>query len=203
MASGKSLWVGHAGVSRRTFWLLLLCLLPTVLAPALYFPPPALPPAAQAGDLIFRRGTEPVSAAVLMVDGGEFSHVGMLLGGPDAWQVLHSTPSEVPGRKDGVVIDPLAFFLSPVRSRGHAVYRVEATQIQHQRAVQYALGEQGKPFLIGDQMGTYCTLFVWSAWRQAGVEFEVAFTPIALPLLQGDYLLPGQLRRSARLRRLD
>jgi len=188
--------------ARARWWLLAWCLLPATLAPALYFAAPALPAAAQAGDLIFRRGTEPVSMAVLAVDGGGFSHVGMLLGQPGAWQVLHSTPSEIPGRADGVVLDSLEFFLNPARSRGHAVYQVEATDAEHQLAVQYALGERGKPFLVGDPAGTYCTLLVWHAWQQAGVELAVSFTPIPLPLLRGDYLLPGQLRRSARLRRL-
>jgi len=186
---------------RRTWWQL-LCLLPASLAPAPYLPPPALPAGAQAGDLIFRRGNAPVSALVLAVDGGEFSHVGMLLGSSGAWRVLHSTPSEVPGRADGVVIDSLAFFLDSARNRRHAVYRVEASDTQRQHAVQYALGEQGKPFLLGDASGTYCTLLVWRAWQQAGVDFAVPFTPMAIPLLKGEYLLPGQLRRSVRLQTL-
>jgi len=183
-------------------WALLLCLLPASLSPALYFAPPALPGPALAGDLIFRRGTEPVSAAVLVADGGQYSHVGMLLGEPGAWQVLHSTPSEVPGRADGVAVDSLAFFLNPARSSGYAVYQVEASAAQRQRAVDIALGELGKPFLVGDPAGTYCTLLVWHAWQQAGVDFEVAFTKMQLPLLSGHYLLPSQLRRSTRLQRL-
>jgi len=181
---------------------LLLCLLPASVAPALYLAPPDLPIAAQAGDLIFRRGTEPVSMGVLAVDGGAFSHVGMLLGEQGAWQVLHATPAEVPGRADGVVVDSLAFFLNPARSSGYAVYRVEATDAQRQHALQAALGEHGKPFLVADAAGTYCTLLVWDAWRQAGVNFEVNFTDVQVPLLTGRYLLPSQLRRSARLREL-
>jgi len=203
MANGRSSWAaGKLAVLQRV-WLLLLCLAPASLSPALYFELPALPPAAQAGDLIFRRGTEPVSVAVLAVDGGQFSHVGMLLGQSGAWQVLHATPSEIPGRAHGVVVDSLAFFLNPARSSGHAVYRVEATHMQHQHAVHYALDELGKPFLVGDAAGTYCTLLVWHAWEQAGVDFETPFTAIHLPLMKGEYLLPGQLRRSRRLRRLD
>jgi len=205
MANGKWSWAAWAGCKRSIFrnacWLL-LCLVPTSLAPALYLAPPALPRAAQAGDLIFRQGTEPISAAVRVVDGGQFSHVGMLAGESGAWQVVHATPSEVPGRADGVVLDPLAFFLNPARSSGYAVYRVEASDGQRQHALQVALGELGKPFLVGDPAGTYCTLLVWDAWHQAGVDFEVTFTEVQLPLLTGRYLLPGQLRRSTRLRRL-
>jgi len=204
MVSGKSSWVRAACkylIARRIYWLI-LCLLPASLAPALYLAAPALPSAAQAGDLIFRRGTEPVSTAVLMIDGGAFSHVGILLGEPGAWRVLHSTPAEVPGRADGVVVDSLAFFLNPARSSGYAVYRVEATDAQRQRALQVALGERGKPFRVADTAGTYCTLLVWNAWQQAGVNFEVAFTEVQLPLLTGRYLFPSQLRRSARLQEL-
>jgi len=41
--------------------------------------------AAQAGDLILRRGTEMISNAVMAVDDGNFSHVGMLMGEPGRW----------------------------------------------------------------------------------------------------------------------
>jgi len=203
MASGRSSY--KTTTLRRTWWWwpLYLWLLPTTLSPALYFTPPALPVTAQAGDLIFRRGTEPVSMAVLAVDGGGFSHVGMLLGEPGAWQVVHATPSEIPGRPDGVVIDSLAFFLNPARSNGHTVYRVKASKAQHQRAVQHALDKQGAPFRVGNQAGTYCTLLVWRAWQRAGVDFAVPFTPIAIPLLKGEYLLPGQLQRSTWLQPLN
>jgi len=164
---------------------------------------PVLPAAAQAGDLIFRRGTERVSDAVMAVDGGRFSHVGMLVGEHGRWQVLHATPAEVPGRKDGVILDTLAFFLDPARSEEHAVYQVQATSAQHQHAVRYALNEIGKPFRVNDPSGTYCTVVVWDAWQYAGVDLQVNFTYVALPLMRGDYLLPSALRRSPKLQRLD
>ncbi|KLI98751.1 hypothetical protein WQ56_14315 [Luteimonas sp. FCS-9] len=162
---------------------------------------PAPPADAQAGDLVFRRGTESVSAMVLAVDGGEFSHVGMLVGHAGAWQVVHATPSEVRGRADGVVVDDLAFFLDPARSRGHAFYRVDAPAGRRDAAVGHALARRGTPFRMADPAGTYCTLLVWEAWRRAGIDLDVHFTRLALPLMQGDYLLPTPLSRSARLRR--
>jgi len=144
---------------------------------------------------------------VLAVDGGEFSHVGMLLGAPgtpgtpDAWQVIHATPSEVPGRPDGVVVDDLAFFLDPARSQTHAVYHVQATPGERVQAIKNALTARNQPFRLADPAGTYCTLFIWRAWRDAGLDLEVDFTPLALPLMPGDYLLPGPLARSRYLRR--
>jgi len=168
---------------------------------------PALPPDTQPGDLIFRRGTSNESALVLAVDGGEFSHVGMLLGAsdtpgtPGGWQVIHATPSEVPGRADGVVVDDLAFFLDPARSQTHAVYHVEATPEQRAQAIQQILAARAQPFRLADPAGTYCTLLIWRVWFDAGLDLDVDFTPLALPLMPGDYLLPGPLARSRHLRR--
>jgi len=164
---------------------------------------PVLPSEAQAGDLIFREGTEWISAAVMSVDGGGFSHVGMLIGEAGSWQVLHATPAERSGQADGVALDTLAFFLDPQRSHAHAVYQVQATLAQRQRAVQFALAEHGKSFRIHDAAGTYCTVLVWNAWQQAGVDLQVRFTPVALPLMRGNYLLPSNLRHSPQLQRLE
>jgi len=184
--------------------------------------PAQLPPGTQSGDLIFRAGTEPVSDAVMLVDkGSEFSHVGMLVHGVahstgyrtehraenNAWYVVHAVPSEVPGRPDGVVMDALEFFTDPARAKHYAVFHVRASRAQRRRAKALAYQALGRSFSFVDDYtqetaGTYCTLMVWHAWRQAGVDLAVSFTPISLPLLKGDYLLPGQLHRSARLRRL-
>jgi len=104
-----------------------------------------LPHGAQSGDLIFRKGTEAMSDLVRSLDSdGEFSHVGLLIAANDlsaellngatpstphdtSWFVLHATPSEVEGRADSVVLDRLAFFTSPERSMGHAVYIASQT----------------------------------------------------------------------------
>lgn len=159
---------------------------------------PELPAAAQPGDLIFRQGTEAISDAVLAVDGGPFSHVGLLLGGPGHWQVLHATPSEMAGRPDGVAQDTLAFYLDPARARRYAVYHVPADDTQRQAAVAFALKMLGRAFRLADEAGTYCTLLVWEAWQQAGVDLHIEFTPLSLPLLPGTYLLPSSLMKSPR-----
>lgn len=162
-----------------------------------------LPEGAQPGDLIFREGTELVSEAVMAVDAGGFSHVGMLVGSPGHWQVVHSTPSEVPGRPDGVVVDDLAFFADPVRARRAVVYHVQgATPAQRDAALAHALAAQGTPFSFTRADSGYCTTLVWQAWRDAGLDLEVAFTPLALPLVAGDYLLPGVLSQSTHLQAL-
>lgn len=159
----------------------------------------ALPETAQPGDLVFREGTEPVSDAVMAVDGGPFSHVGMLVGQPGAWQVVHATPSEVPGRPDGVVLDTLDFFVDAKRAKRYAIYRVNAEAAHRTRAVQAAQKMLGTPFRVADPMGTYCTVLVWDAWRKAGIDLDVSFTRLNLPLLNGEYLLPSALMASKRL----
>lgn len=153
------------------------------------------------GDLIFREGTELMSDMVRTIEGGPYSHVGMLVMGENGWQVLHATPSEMPDRADAVVIDDLAFFIDAARSRRSAVHHVRAEQEQRSRAVEYALGQHGKPFSIGrkDGEGVYCTTLVWEAWKQAGVDLETPFTHLNLPLLAGEYLLPNALRASPKL----
>lgn len=186
-------------MSRRVAWLICLVL---ALTSGTATANDALPLGAVAGDLIFREGTESVSDAVRAVDTGEFTHVGLLLGGPGRWQVLHAVPAEVAGRADGVVIDSLAFFLDRRRARNHAVFHVHADAAQRARALAQARAMLGRPFRIADAAGSYCTALVWSAWMQAGVDLQVRFTTLPIPLLPGRYLLPSTLQHSPRLTRL-
>lgn len=164
---------------------------------------PQLPPQAAPGDLIFRRGTENVSHLVQAVDRGDFSHVGMLVGRPGQWQVLHATPSERPGQADAVVLDSLDFFLDAQRARAYRLYQVASDPGTRERAVAWAMAQQGQPFqLLGSGQGIYCTTLVWQAWLQSGADLEVVFTEVELPILGGRYLLPSSLLRSSRLRAL-
>ncbi|MDR0480627.1 MAG: hypothetical protein LBG66_01930 [Gallionellaceae bacterium] len=167
--------------------------------PLFVFVPPA---EAQAGDLIFRQGTEAVSGAVMLADGGGYSHVGMLAGEPGHWLVVHATPSEVPGRPDAVVVDTLEFFTAPERSNLQTVYHVQADDKLHQQAVINAQAQIGRPFRMADPQGIYCTQLVSQAWRDAGLDLQVKPTHLHLPLIEGDYLLPGDLRVSPHLRKL-
>ena len=169
----------------------------------LAFAMPPLPPQAAPGDLIFRRGTENVSQLVQAVDGGDFSHVGMLVGRPGQWQVLHATPSEREGQPDAVVLDSLDFFLDVRRAHAYRLYQVTADPEARERAVAWAMAQQGQPFqLLGSGQGIYCTTLVWRAWLQSGADLEVVFTEVELPILGGRYLLPSSLSRSSRLRAL-
>jgi cell wall-associated NlpC family hydrolase len=184
---------------RPTAWLSLL----VVLAISTSARAVDMPSDAAEGDLIFREGTEAVSVAVLALDRSGFSHVGMLVKERGEWAVLHATPSERAGQPDGVVIDPIAFFVHPDRARHHAVYHVDADEPARRRAVASARAQVGRRFLLDGPDGTYCTLLVWDAWRAAGVDLEVSFEALSIPMLAGRYLLPGGLLASARLKRLS
>lgn len=159
---------------------------------------------AMSGDLIFREGTEPVSEAVLSVDKGRFSHVGMLFKDGDDWKVIHSTPAEVQGRTDGVVIDSLTFFISPDRARQWEVFHVQnATQEERRTAVKWAADHKGTPFTILGNRGLYCTTLVYEAWQAAGVDLGVKLTHLQIPLASGDFLLPSGLLQSSRLKHVE
>ena len=158
----------------------------------------------QPGDLIFRIGDGWQSdvvrnvASVRQQDkrGDPYSHVGMLVGSPEHWQVVHAVPAEMPDRADTVVRDDLDFFLSPKRARGVAIYRVAAAATSRAAAVEYVLQRLGTPFRIveNDHEGRYCTTLVWAAWQRSGVDLGARFERLEVPFSAGDYLLPHSLR---------
>lgn len=151
------------------------------------------------GDLIFREGTEPISDLIVQSEKNTYSHVGMLYKKQNQWFVIHATPPEIKGRADGVVIDPLTFFIAKERSKHYAIYKVKGTAKQHQQALTYTLAELNKPFRLNEKEGTYCTLLIYQSWKKAGVDLEPKFTHITMPLLKGDYILPKDLILSKHL----
>ena len=152
------------------------------------------------GDVIFRIGSEWQGFAVRSVAGrgDPYSHVGLVIGTPAHWQVLHSVPSEHPGQPDVVVLDDMDFFLASKRTRAVAIYHVTASDKAHANAVLNAKKRIGSPFRIvaNDTEGQYCTTFVWRAWREAGVDLGVRFNQLNVPFAAGEYLSPHSLRIS-------
>jgi len=159
-----------------------------------------------AGDLIFRIGDGWQSEVVRGMAskqrrGDPYSHVGMLVGSPEHWQVVHAVPAEMPDRADAVVRDDLVFFLSPERARGVAIYRIAAADAPRAAAVEYALQRLGTPFRVveNDNEGQYCTTLVWAAWKRAGIDLGARFEHLEVPFSAGDYLLPHSLRTAPSL----
>ena len=165
----------------------------------------------QAGDLIFRIGDGWQSDAVrgagrsvrqsARQESDPYSHVGMLVGEPSHWRVLHAVPAELPGRKDEVVLDDLDFFIAPERAHGVAVYRIAAETSVRAAAVENAMKRLGAPFMIveNDLEGQYCTTLIWHAWKRAGVDLGARFDDLNIPFAAGQYLLPHSLRAAPEL----
>jgi uncharacterized protein YycO len=155
---------------------------------------------------VFRIGTAWQSALVRRAEKktaapDPYSHVGMLIGEPGHWQVLHSVPAELPGRPDGVVRDDLDFFLAPERASGVAFYRARTDAATRMRAVNNALARLGTPFHIvaDDREGQYCTTLIWHAFRLAGFDLAAHFDQLNVPMSAGAYLLPHGLREAKHL----
>lgn len=142
----------------------------------------------KSGYMIFREGTELVSDFVASSDGSEYSHVGMLYKKDENWMVIHATPSEKENQKDSVIVDELEFFIDKNRSKKFAIYEVNATKEEYEKAVNFTLKEVGKDFHYDEDRGTYCTLLLYRAWQKAGVKFDAKFKKINFPLLRGEYL---------------
>ncbi len=153
--------------------------------------------------MVFRQGTEPVSDVVMAMDNSGYSHVGMLVGEPDNWQVLHAIPEA------GVTLEPLASFIAPEQASLHAIYHIEASHKLRQQAVAFAESRLGEPFRItahdasieidheaSPSTGTYCTLLIHDAWLAAGLDLQASFKRINMPLARGDFLLPSGLQAS-------
>lgn len=150
----------------------------------------------QSGDLIFREGTELISDLITQSEENSYSHVGMLYKKQGLWFVIHATPPETKDKLEGVVIEPLTFFIAKERSKKYGIYKVKASAKQHQQALTNALQELNKPFRLDEKEGTYCTLLIYRAWQKAEIDLEAKFTPITLPFIEGDYILPKDLANS-------
>lgn len=158
----------------------------------------------RSGDMIFRTGTETVSNIVIAADQGIYSHVGMLVLVDGAWKVIHATPEEIPGRGNKVVLDALDFFISSERALQYRIFRVESTNEQQQKAVEWVERQLGQPFTLLDPNGVYCTTLVWKAWLHAGVDLKVEFTLVEVPLMSNtQILLPSGLINSPLVRPVD
>lgn len=160
--------------------------------------PGAVLAAAQPGDLVFRRGTDLVSDSVRLVDGGRYSHVGMLVRSAQGWQVIHAVPAEAPGRTDTVTIDSLAAFAATERARAIGIAHVDAGPAARAKAVARVRAQLGRPFGF-DAGQIYCTTLITAAWEQAGVPLAARSTRLHIPLMDGDYVLPSAVLQSPRV----
>lgn len=151
------------------------------------------------GDIIFRRGHDATSHAVLIADGtSQFSHVGIVVKRNGVAYVIHAVPSERPDRIDGVVMDTLSFFIEPARADAVAVYRVKNMEpATGGKVAQFAETMLGRPFDekfdLSEQNRLYCTELVWAAYRSQGISLISKPDVLYVPLLGEQFILPGTL----------
>jgi hypothetical protein len=161
------------------------------------------------GDIIFRRGLDATSHAVLALNpGSHYSHVGMIVFQSGRAYVVHAVPAEAPGEQDAVKIEPLSRFLAPNRASATQLMRVKAGQVitdqrVADRAAQYAVSKIGVPFdfdyNMDDDRQMYCTELIWKAYLFAGVDLVGARKLAHFPLLPTAVIGPDVLLASSRL----
>ena len=137
----------------------------------------------ESGDLIFRSTRTLGGETVLLLGGGEYSHVGLISvenGGVFVIHVVPDAPSVVRAEKLQEFIRESVVF---------AVYRVESPREVRRAAVLLAKSWVGhksfdKEFNLRDDDKLYCTELVYDAYRRVGVDLVGGrFRSVLLPLI--------------------
>ena len=170
--------------------LLFLILLPLQLCAAV------APENLAVGDWIFRAGTGRESALIRYLDGGEYSHIGIVVAVAPEIRIAHATTDDDPAHPNQVINSSLAEFTDPRLAGNIAAARPlfldAAERAQLAAAVASHLGE---PFHLTarDQSPRYCTTIIYDALTALRPAFHARWRHINLPLLEGDYLFPQAL----------
>lgn len=163
----------------------------------------------QDGDIIFRRGTDAVSRAILAGDtGSNYSHVGLIVMRHNHAFVLHASPAETAGEGDKVKIEPLSLFISSSRSLAVSLLRLkDSSKVRGKLAVDYAQSRIGAPFDFSfnsnDDSGLYCTELVWRAYLATGVHIVDATRLISVPLLASNVVPPSAIYKTATFQEIE
>lgn len=154
------------------------------------------------GDLALRLGTSLASKVVIMLDSaGQYSHIGIVARRGNQWVVVHAVPDERDdGGRDTVKADPIGTFLLPARAAHGAIVRINATELQRQRAAREALRlveahtEFDHEYDWTDTTRLYCTQLVQRCYEKAGIDLSQGRTRhVDAPGYHGSYVFPSQL----------
>ncbi|HYQ83256.1 MAG TPA: YiiX/YebB-like N1pC/P60 family cysteine hydrolase, partial [Rubrobacter sp.] len=164
----------------------------------------------QPGDVILRRGRDAVSAMVLTVDqGSRFSHVGLVVRLGDLRAVVHALPGDEAHPDGQVLVQSVGEFLAPERASEVAVYRLTEPSGVPAAAAAVALRyvREGRHFDADFRLETarelYCSELVWRAFRESGLDLlDARLAHLALPLRQGEFVLPSSFTKSPHLKLL-
>ena len=161
------------------------------------------------GDVVFRRGGEFESHAVISLDAhGQYSHVGIVVDTLGREMLVHAVPGEpdFEGDEDRVKLDEVEKFFSSIYANKGAVMRCQDS-LKASVAADVALSVYRRGVLfdhdyeIGDTTKMYCTELVMYAYQRAGLNL-VSNAPhgISLPLVQTDVYFPSDVYESKWLR---
>ena len=162
--------------------LLFLILLPLQLCAAV------APENLAVGDWVFRAGTGRESALIRYLDGGEYSHIGIV--------VAVAPTDDDPARPNQVIASSFSEFSAPPLAgkiaAARPVFLNESERAQLAAAVARHLGE---PFHLTarEQSPRYCTTIIYDALTALRPSVHARWRHIDLPLLEGDYLFPQAL----------
>ncbi len=129
------------------------------------------------GDIVLRRGTGFTSRAVLFADkGGQYSHVGIVVGSEGKWMVVHAVPGEpdYTGDEDRVKIEPVTRYFMYDRASSGCVLRSNDS-LAAANAANHALRLYQRGTLFDhqyddtDTMKMYCSELVEFAYHKAGL----------------------------------
>lgn len=162
----------------------------------------------QPGDVILRRGRDAVSAMVLTVDqGSRFSHVGIVARIGQLPAVIHALPEDETHPGGQVLVQSVGEFSAPERASELAVYRLadrsgglpEAAAV-----VAFRYFREGRRFDADFRLETadelYCSELVWRAFQESGIDLlDGHFPHLALPLRNGEFVLPSSFTKSPHL----
>lgn len=170
--------------------LLFLILLPLQLCAAV------APENLAVGDWVFRTGTGRESALIRYLDGGEYSHIGIVVAVAPEIRIVHATTDDDPARPNQVIASSFSEFSAPPRAgkiaAARPVFLNESERAQLAAVVARHLGE---PFHLTarDQSPRYCTTIIYDALIALRPATSARWHHLDLLLLEGDYLFPQAL----------
>ncbi len=155
------------------------------------------------GDVVFRMGISPESRAVMRLDtaGGQYSHVGIVIGDNGKWKVVHAVPGESDAGIDRVKIEPIDSFFLSTRAEHGAIMRLKGcdgttAQIAARNAARYV----GVPFDYNynwhDTTRLYCTQLIAVAYSGEGINILGASSPKGDSDDTNVIVFPGDIARN-------
>lgn len=157
------------------------------------------------GDLLLRTGYGAESGMVTNLSGGEYSHIAIAYQEEGIWLAVHAVPGETENMSDTdyLKMEPVELFYSPQRAHCGAIARVDCSDMQAQRAVEYAIDKVRRKFAfdhkyrLSDTTEYYCTELIHRAYLAQGTDLaENRAHELPMPGTEGLFIFPSDIIRS-------